>query len=270
MSEELSEANPHGVYREEDDPEDQGHEDVPDQEVENPPDSIVVQADAIPPGMEWMQEAFASMQGSMQAQFNTFTLALMQNLPNMVKQEFDKQRPESLRNDEVQASMLNELSNINSNLNDLKGRVSLSEHLGNQSQIAQDEFRQLHNKELAEIKFDQHHMLNEIRHQSESAERESHRVYARFDSLEKNLPQMVAEVLAARPEAAPNEVVPDQAQGSSEGPPRVRHVDPRVQGRPLHLVEESVMRPDQNITRRKGQQAPFPNDMSGAMVSWMK
>ena len=111
MIEELPEENPHGVYREEDDPE------VPDQDVENPVEPGVEQATAIPPGMEWMQEAFASMQGNIQAQFNTFTLALMQNLPNIVKQEVDKfQQPESLRNDEVQASMLNELSNINSNL----------------------------------------------------------------------------------------------------------------------------------------------------------
>ena len=224
MSEELSEANPHGVYREEDDPDDQN------QEVNDTVDSEVEQPIAIPNGFEWMQQVLnnmqrnmeASLQASLQLQFNAFSTAFAQNLPNIVKQEVDKNlRPESVGDAEVQASILDKISEVSSKINSMEVQLASVEDLGQRTLHTYD-------KEIEVIKYDQNHLLYQVRCQSESAERESRRVYARFDALEANLPKMVADVLAARPEAAPDEVVPDQAQGYPEAPPRVRHVDLRV------------------------------------------
>ncbi len=214
MSESEIPVNPHGDYHEED-----------DSKVEEILDSEVEQATVIPNGMKWIQEAFAAIRmdmqaqgANLQAQLDLFGTRLAQNLPNMIKQEVDKvslQRPESVSDAEVQASILDKISVVSSKINSMELQLASVEDLGQRTLHTYD-------KEIEVIKYDQNHLLYQVRCQSESAERESRRVYARFDALEANLPKMVADVLAARPEAAPDEVVPDQAQGYPEAPPRVR------------------------------------------------
>jgi hypothetical protein len=175
----------------------------------------------------------------------------------MIKHEVDKnQRPESVDDAEVQASILDKISEVSSKINSMEAQLASVEDLGQRTLHTYD-------KEIEMIKYDQNHLLHQIRCQSELAERESRRVYARFDAMEANLPKMVAEVLAARPEEAPDEAVLEQHQVAVNQTLRAMQGELQRQGQALHLVEESVMRTDQNITRRKGQQKPFPNDISG-------
>ena len=113
MSEELSEVNPHGIYREEDDLDDQNQE--PDitinTEIEHQENNNN-QANVEPLTMELVQEALMTLQAQMTAVTTMFT-----RLPEIVKNEVVKlQRPGPLPDEGVQANILNELVDLNSNM----------------------------------------------------------------------------------------------------------------------------------------------------------
>ena len=188
MSEsEIPEANPHGVYREEDELDDQNQEaditinsGIQQQVVTN------VLTNDEPLTMDLVQQVLMNLQAQMAAvtsQISAVT-TLFTRLPELVKEEVINLRPESVGDAEVQASILDKISEVSSKINSMEVQLASVEDLGQRTLHTYD-------KEIEVIKYDQNHLLHQMRCQSESAERESRRVHARFDALDQNLPRMV-------------------------------------------------------------------------------
>ena len=243
MSEEIQPVEDHGIYREESKLEESTFIDPANLDPENN-----IQSAVVPQGMEWMQQFLINMKSDIQAQvsaqLDSFSATLMQNLPGMIRQEIrDHTRSEPVGDSDAHDWVRSELRVQGDVIRDLARRiesVESSEH-------------QLNAVILAEIRDSQNAQASQIQLLVESNQRTSEESHTNYNSM-GHLFQRVRhlEEANARPPAAPDEAPPAVD-------PRLEELAQRVerQGQQLHLVEKSIERADQDVTRRKGQKEAF-------------